>query len=167
LKLPTVEEVSGLSSGAIAAVVYTHLGYRIHEYAERFLTDGGNALRHLRDMLHEEEAVSVSKTNHIAHGRSGQQPGLHIATTKCIDGSMKRWSFTQKALDRTISSWPNTEKIPLAVKAPCTIPLSFHPMDCISLCRSLSYPPQEGILMEDGSYYVDGGISAPAPTHQG
>lgn len=166
LTIPPVEAVSGASAGAIAAVVYTHLGHRIHEYTERFLTDGGNAMKHLKNMLHEEESMSAPVTYHNIHKERRQAPGLYIATTKCIDGSLKRWSFKKDSLYASISSQWNTDSILLAVKASCTIPPSFHPVDCISNISNLSYPPEDGILMEDGFHYVDGGIASTAPTYK-
>ena len=162
--IPPVIAACGSSSGAIVAVVYCHLGHRIHEYAERFLSDSGNAYKHLKDMLHEEEA---QLTSNFGNTNPTQQPILHIATTKCIDGSTKLWSFdrSNQTLYKTISSHWNIDPMLKAVKASCKIPISFHPFDCLDMngMKNSSYPSEEGIRMEDGLFHVDGGIAAPAP----
>ncbi len=162
--IPPVSAVCGSSAGAIVAVVYCHLGHRIHEYAERFLSDSGHAYKHLKDMLHEEEAQSASNFDTT---NTTQKPILHIATTKCVDGSLKLWSFdrSNQTLYKTISSHWNIDPMLKAVQASCKIPMSFHPFDCLdmNIIKNSSYPSEEGIRLEDGLFHVDGGIAAPAP----
>ena len=65
----------------------------------------------------------------------------------------------------TISPSWNTDMILKTVRASCTIPLSFHPMNLFPSFwnDSLHYLDEEGVCI-DGTYYVDGGIASPAPT---
>ncbi len=170
--LPRIKAVSGSSAGAIAAVVYSQMPHRIEEYASEFIETRGRAIEILKRMLHEEERArsSVREVDNnstpeiVTHGRSkqNQPPSLHIATTKCLDGSHNLFTF-QPNLYPTISSSWNIDNILEAVRASCTIPLSFHPADIMFKNQSLSYPNSDGILI-DGNHHVDGGIAAPAPS---
>jgi len=175
--LPPITDVSGSSSGAIAAVVVSKIPHRIEEFAHRFITDRGKALETLSSMLLDEERHWMSNTisnaesdrcdtenilNTSIERRFRNTSNLHIATTKCKDGSLKLFKFSNNQVFKTISSNWNTDKIIEAVTASCTIPASFHPVDIFSKSVNLSYPDSEGIFI-DGEFYVDGAISAPAP----
>jgi predicted acylesterase/phospholipase RssA len=162
--LPPIKAVSGSSAGAIAAVMYAKLPHRIDEFVSDFIEQRGNALKILTKMMYEEENAANSETG----GRNGTivswhkkvaPPRLSIATTKCRDGSVHMFTFTGNTLYKSISSTWTTDKVLNVVKASCTIPNSFHPMDMLSQSR---YPIEEGIEI-DGEYHVDGGIAAPVP----
>jgi predicted acylesterase/phospholipase RssA len=125
-------------------------------------------------MLHEDElSSSHPPANHIAptttttivRNKLGDLslPTLHIGTTRSVNGEFKLFSFPahKPMLFRTISSSWNTDYIMKCVEASCHIPQAFHPFDIFNR-RSLSYPEGDGVLI-DGSYYVDGAISCPAP----
>ncbi len=169
--LPRIRAVSGSSAGAIAAVVYSQIPHRIEEYASEFIETRGRAIEILKRMLHEEERArsSVRKIDMnstpeiVTHGRSrqNQPPSLHVATTKCLDGSHHLFTFPPNLYPTISSSW-NIDYILEAVKASCTIPLSFHPADIMFKNQSITYPDSDGIFI-DGSYHVDGGIAAPVP----
>eukprot|EP00978_Attheya_sp_CCMP212_P006939 scaffold16220_cov51-Attheya_sp.AAC.2 len=172
--LPPIQAVAGSSSGAIAAVIQARLPDRIDEFTHRFISDRGKALTILNSMLHEEELSSShpppshttpTTTTTIVRNKFGDLnlPTLHIGTTRSVNGEFKLFSFPahKPMLFRTISSSWNTDDIMKCVEASCHIPQSFHPFDIFSR-RSLSYPEGDGVLI-DGSYYVDGAISCPAP----
>ena len=163
--LPRIKAVAGSSAGAIAAVLHTRLPHRIEEYASRFIAERGHALKTLTTMLHEEEN-SLNASNHpsfttITDGKREIPPSLHIATTKCIDGSKHLFSFPGTMFSSISTTW-TTDKVLDAVKASCTIPQSFHPADIIFKRQNISYPDVDGIYIE-GHHHVDGGIASPAP----
>jgi|AntRauTorckE5430_2_1112549.scaffolds.fasta_scaffold01390_8 predicted acylesterase/phospholipase RssA len=168
-QLPRIKAVSGSSAGAIAAVCFARMPHRVEEFAERFISERGHALQTLRTMLHQEENLlnsidSEQFTSHVAtEGKKHVPPSLHIATTKCVDGSHHLFHFSG-CVDKysSISSAWTTDKILDAVKASCTIPQSFHPADMIFKSQSISYSDSEGVMI-DGQGHVDGGIAAPAP----
>jgi predicted acylesterase/phospholipase RssA len=166
--IPRIKSVSGSSSGAIAAVCYARLPHRVEEFAERFISDRGHALQTLQTMLHQEENSlnmdnGPSTSPIIAKGKYEAPPSLHIATTKCVDGSHYLFHFSGCVNQySSISSAWTTDKILDAVKASCTIPQSFHPADIIFKSQNISYSVHEGIII-DGEGHVDGGIAAPAP----
>ena len=181
--IPPIKAVAGSSSGAIAAVVFTKLPQRIEEYAEQFIQTRGKALEILSSMLLDEERhlsgilynggpASLSSSHQHQHStvsidqrKRNNIPNLYVATTKCNDGSTHLFRYNTNEMFSTISSSWNTDSILQAVKASCTIPSSFHPIDLLPglFMDKISYPDQEGILI-DGQYYVDGGISSPVPS---
>jgi predicted acylesterase/phospholipase RssA len=163
-----IRAVAGSSSGAIAATAMTLLPLRcLEEYSYRFLNDRGYAIRHLQQMLMEEDLISAAAfstssstatTDAEQQQRQPERPLLVICTTKCSTGKMHLLSFEVSTGQR-----PPTELILKAVKASCLIPRSFHPFDMFSRF-DLSYANEEGILLDDGSFHVDGGIAAPIPS---
>ena len=64
--LPRIKAVSGSSAGAIAAVVHARLPHRVEEFATKFISERGNALKTLKSMLHEEE-----NSHNLLHGSKG------------------------------------------------------------------------------------------------
>lgn len=177
LSIPPIKAVGGSSSGAIAAVIFTKLPHRLEEYAEEFIQTRGKALETLSKMLLDEERHWSSLGRPESSRDSGntaivsidqrirnKTPSLYIATTRCNDGSSHLFRFNTNEMYSTISSSWNTDSILQAVRASCTIPPSFHPVDLLPglFFDKLSYPDEEGIPI-DGKYYVDGGISSPAP----
>mmetsp|Transcript_25273 Transcript_25273/g.37221 ORF Transcript_25273/g.37221 Transcript_25273/m.37221 type:complete len:318 (+) Transcript_25273:56-1009(+) len=169
---PPIKSVSGSSAGAIAAVVVTRAPHRIHDYAQRFMNDGGRAFHHLEELLKESETETRGSSN-VDHGR---RPSLHICTTKCSDGSVHLFNFdnmndlpsSSYQSNNNQSSLSETERILQCARASCAIPPSFHPWDVLSPLSKYhnqvpSYHDSEGIKLEDGCHHVDGGISAPAP----
>eukprot|EP00566_Odontella_aurita_P018570 CAMPEP_0113551402 /NCGR_PEP_ID=MMETSP0015_2-20120614/14505_1 /TAXON_ID=2838 /ORGANISM="Odontella" /LENGTH=329 /DNA_ID=CAMNT_0000452291 /DNA_START=354 /DNA_END=1340 /DNA_ORIENTATION=+ /assembly_acc=CAM_ASM_000160 len=174
--LPPIEAVAGSSSGAIAAAALARLPHRVDEYADRFISEGGDALRILRDMLHEEErreslpsssSLSSVKTADV-DVRRATAPSLHVAATRCSDGRLHLFSFPRdNGAFRSISAGWNTDRLLKCVEASCRIPQSFHPIDVTPglfgrMRGNASYPEEEGVRI-DGKSYVDGGIAAPAP----
>lgn len=176
----SIQGVAGSSSGAIAAVVFSKMPHRIEEFAERFIQTRGKALETLASMLHEEETHWTVGNNNVDGSEHQNKnkvdisidqrmtkvpPSLYIATTRCKDGTPHLFRFSNNQMYSTISSSWNTDIILKAVRASCTIPASFHPIDLIPSFwnDSLHYPNEEGICI-DGVYCVDGGIAAPAPT---
>mmetsp|Transcript_32611 Transcript_32611/g.60274 ORF Transcript_32611/g.60274 Transcript_32611/m.60274 type:complete len:293 (+) Transcript_32611:179-1057(+) len=155
-----VRAVSGSSSGAIAATLFVYFSNdRIKEYADRFISDGGRAMYHLEKMMDENKEGSAEYNNNTS---------LHIATTRCSNGSLHLFDFPPK-----LSSMKPSDKDHLVkcLEASCKIPQYFHPSDVLLPSRlwpsssSLTYPEEDGVVI-DGTAYVDGGISAPAPpTH--
>lgn len=138
-----IQSVAGSSSGAIAASVVACFPHRVDEYTDRFIKDSGRAFANFSEMLAE------TSTN------PGCTPVLHIATTRCVDGSLKVFSFQSENLQL------QRDKMLLALQASCRIPLSFHPWDVFSK-NAPSYPKQNSVEI-DGNHYVDGGIAAPCP----
>lgn len=146
----SIQSVAGSSSGAIVAAVLACMPHRLEEYADRFMHDGGRAFANFKDMLNDS-SDKVRETQMIIH-----RPTLHIATTKCTDGSLKLFSFQPGNIH------VHHEKLLLALKASCKIPASsFHPRDVFSK-HAPSYPDLDGIGI-DGESYVDGAIAAPCP----
>jgi len=165
---PRIKAVSGSSAGAIAAVVFARMPHRVEEFAEHFISERGQALKTLRTMLYQEEnSLNMDRQRStspvVTEGKKTVPPSLHIATTKCVDGSHHLFHFSG-CVDKysSISSAWTTDKILDAVKASCTIPQSFHPADMIFKSQSIAYADSEGIMI-DGQGHVDGGIAAPAP----
>ena len=145
-KLP-IRAVSGSSSGAIAAALFVYFpAERVRQYADRFISDGGRAMYHFEEMIGEasRDATDCDETT------------LHVAATRCSDGSLHLFDFPPK-----LSSVSNSELV-RCLKASCKIPQQFHPSDVLPSRWSPAYPEEEGIII-GGSSYVDGGISAPAP----
>lgn len=167
--LHKIKSVGGSSAGAIAAVLHARLPNRIEEFAMKFISDRGHAFETLKAMLYEEENSENLKTTYreplavVSDGKGVKPPRLHIATTRCEDGSNYVFNFSG-CFDQysSISTSWTTDKVLDAVKASCKIPQSFHPVDIISTSQSACtpYPDSDGILI-DGSYHVDGGIAAP------
>jgi predicted acylesterase/phospholipase RssA len=162
-----IRAVAGSSSGAIAATAMTLLPlHRLEEYSDRFLHDRGHVIRNLQQMLLEEDSIAAAAstttlTTTTATEQQQKQPErplLVICTTKCSTGKMHLFSF-----DMPNGKPPPTEDILKAVQASCIIPRSFHPFDMF-FRYDLSYPDDEGVRMDDGSFHVDGGIAAPIPS---
>ena len=174
----SIRGVAGSSSGAIAAVVFSKMPHRIEEFAERFIKKRGKALETLASMLHEEETHWTAKNDVVGNENQNTKvevsidqtltkataPSIYIATTRCKDGMPHLFRFSNNQIYSTISSNWNTDVILKTVKASCMIPSSFHPIDLFPSFwdDSLHYLDEEGICI-DGTYYVDGGIAAPAP----
>jgi predicted acylesterase/phospholipase RssA len=145
----SIQSVAGSSSGAIVAAVLTCMPYRLEEYSDRFMHDGGRAFANFKKMLNDP-------SDKVGESQIINRPTLHIATTKCSDGSLKLFSFQPDNIHH------KHEKVLLALKASCKIPVSsFHPWDVFSK-HAPSYPDYDGIEI-DGDSYVDGGIAAPCP----
>lgn len=188
LPILPIKSVSGSSSGAIAAVIFAKIPHRIEEFAARFIERRGKALEILSSMLHDEERhwTSTCGENDIINDHDSSlnnsdttrlnassmldqrivkvPPNLYIAVTRCTDGLPHLFRFSNNRMFSTISSSWNTDGILEAVRASCTIPASFHPIDLFPglFNQSVQYPDIEGISI-DGSSYVDGGIASPAP----
>lgn len=178
--LPPIKSVAGSSSGAIAAVIFTKLPHRLDEYAQEFIETRGKAFEILSTMLLDEErhwSTNITKDDVGNRNNFGSDtivsvdpskrkyaPSLYVAATRCKDGSSHFFRFNTNDMYSTISSSWNTDSILEAVKASCTIPPSFHPFDIFPgvFVDQVTYPDEEGIQIE-GKYYVDGGISSPAP----
>lgn len=141
-KFPPIQAISGSSSGSIAAAVATQAPQRIPEFAQRFIKERGNGLTALEEFLSESDENCVESS-----------PLLYICTTKCIDGSVHVFSA---------SELNDKEEVLKCVRASCTIPRSFHPMDVLESSGSVAYPDSDGIEIR-GEHYVDGGIAGPAP----
>lgn len=152
-----IRAVAGSSAGAIAATVMAMLPQRVEEYSDRFLQDRGHAFRNLQQMLMEIEADKRD------HHSSSVPEMLAICTTKCSNGKMHLFSYdTTDSSTTAAARSTNIDAILKSVQASCVIPRSFHPFDMFSR-QPLSYPDDEGIEMEDGTFHVDGGIAAPVP----
>jgi predicted acylesterase/phospholipase RssA len=106
--------VAGSSSGAIVAAVLACFPHRIEEYKTRFLEDGGRALRNFQEML-VESSITNKQTEKLA-----TRPLLHIATTNCINGSLKICVF-----DPNNPHEDHYHMILLALRASCHIPPTF------------------------------------------
>ena len=144
---PKIDVVAGSSSGAIVAAVLGCFPHRLDEYTDRFLKDGGRAFGNFQEMLLQENTTDTAL------------PRLKIATTNCLDGSLKLFSFDYNA-QQQLPDQLEKDRILRALQASCRIPGTFHPWDLFA--KEVSYPENDGIEI-DGDYYVDGGIAAPAP----
>ena len=137
--------VSGSSSGAIAASAFVYFNdEQIKDYAERFITDGGRAMFHFKQMLDECKLPS-------------KQQDLHIATTRCYDGSLHLFDFPAGS-----SSDQSRSRLVKCLEASCKIPHHFHPADVLPSKWPSKYPEEDGIII-GGISFCDGGIAAPAP----
>eukprot|EP00977_Amphora_coffeiformis_P007007 scaffold1519_cov166-Amphora_coffeaeformis.AAC.7 len=145
-----VDHVVGASGGAIAAAVLA-ANIPIDDYAHAFIQQRGRGMKLLQDYWSQHVSSESSAPN-----SSALRPGLHIATTRCEDGSSKIFSFDR--LD-------DKERIFDCIQASCLIPPTFHPLDIMS--SPSPYPEYEGLPIDDPvegmDFYVDGGISTPAP----
>lgn len=173
--------VSGSSSGAIAATLFTLLPDRIEEFTSRFIKQRGGGISLLNEMLQglPDTDIGSSCKNNVQHHLHNHET-LFIATTKCNDASLHLFPFSKEKFEKNtyLEKIDYVEKISQCIQASCTIPPTFHPMDIlhwnqIPSMRSffsssdqpksnLSYPESEGIEI-DGVYYVDGGIASPCP----
>jgi predicted acylesterase/phospholipase RssA len=207
LSLPPIHAVSGSSSGSIAATLFAYFSHeQVQEYANKFISDGGRAMHHLKQLVidanasaearyyrnsQQQRGSSSSSCNacladtqcsaerylpdsaramsHLremivdANANNGDQPlTLHIATTRCSDGSLHCFNFPSNLS----SSSFDIHTLLQCLEASCKIPPHFHPVDVIQNNKwgssSLTYPEEDGICI-NGIAYVDGGISAPAP----
>jgi predicted acylesterase/phospholipase RssA len=138
-----IKHVAGASGGSIAATVVTQIPHLLEDYARDFMSTRGRALSLLKDAL-EDASTSTER----------DAPSLHIATTRCRDGQGHLVSFSTPILDH--------RRLLTSLEASCLIPPSFHPWDIFSSTPT-TYPEQDGIVLEDGYAYVDGGIATPAP----
>lgn len=137
--------VSGSSSGAIAASAFVYFtDQQIKDYADRFINDGGRAMFHFKQMLEEEEF----------NNKPSAQQTLHIATTRCSDGSLHLFDFQTASINRS--------RLVKCLEASCKIPAHFHPADVVQSKWLSKYPEEDGIII-DGKSFCDGGIAAPAP----
>ena len=144
-----IAAVSGSSSGAIAATLFVYFPTdQIKEFADRFVSDGGRAMYHLKNMIYDNKIY----TNNIEHDTS-----LHIATTRCSDGGLELFDFPSH-----LSSVSDKDHLVSCLQASCKIPAHFHPADVLASSSSIAYPEEDGIMI-DGRTYVDGCISSPAP----
>ena len=161
-KLPPIHAVSGSSSGAIAATLYVCFPNQIQEYTDRFISDGGRAMYHLKEMIYDDDGNT--NTSSVDNDTNNNNTSLHIATTRCSDGSLQLFDFPSKLQSSIIDK----DRLLNCLQASCKIPPHFHPSDVLEKSRWLSsssyaiYPEQDGIII-NGESYVDGGISAPAP----
>jgi len=146
-----IRVVSGSSSGAIAAALFVYFpAERVREYADRFISDGGRAMYHFKEMI--DETAEANRD-----GIDGGATTLHVATTRCSDGALHVFDFPPNppsVFDKT--------HLVRCLEASCKIPQQFHPSDVLPSRWPSTYPEEEGVFI-DGSSYVDGGISAPAP----
>ena len=159
-KLLPIHAVSGSSSGAIAATLYVYFPNQIQEYTDRFILDGGRAMYHLKEMIYDDDG---SNTSSVDNDTNNNNTSLHIATTRCSDGSLQLFNFPSKLQ----SSVSDKDHLVNCLRASCEIPPHFHPSDVLTKSSWISssyaiYPEQDGIII-NGESYVDGGISAPAP----
>ncbi len=94
---PRTKAVAGSSAGSIAAVLHSRMPHRIEEFAVKFISDRGHALKTLTAMLHEEEnsqnLLPPSSTSVVPEKGYGS-PNLYIATTKCADGSQHLFRYS-------------------------------------------------------------------------
>jgi predicted acylesterase/phospholipase RssA len=185
-----IRHVAGSSGGSVAATVVTqlrggdlsasapglpHHPYQqeqqhliIDEYAQGFMNKRGRAMTLLKERL----TTNVNVNNRQQHSSQPQetlsQPVLGICTTKCSDGTAHMFPFTDP-----IENDKQLERLLTCVEASCAIPRSFHPWDVFT-SQTVQYPAEDGIQISkldaaaadhytDDSYYVDGGIAAPAP----
>lgn len=140
-----ITAVSGSSSGALAASAFVYLtNEQLKECAERFITDGGRAMYHFKQIFDECTIPSTKQS-------------LHIATTRCSDGSLHLFDFPA-------GSSPEQSKTHLmkCLEASCKIPHHFHPADIFQSRWPSTYPEEDGIII-NGKSFCDGGIAAPAP----
>lgn len=149
-KSVSIQSVAGSSSGAIVAAALTYIPHRLDEYTDRFLQDGGRAFANFNELLSDVDAPTNDQPQ-----ASNNRPTLHIATTRCSDGSLQLFSFQRNNLQM------QRGRLLLALQASCKIPVSFHPWDAFS-SQTPVYPNQDGVEV-DRKFYVDGGISAPCP----
>ena len=122
-------------------------------------TDSGRVMSHLREMIIDANVNNVIATS--ASNRHNQPLTLHIATTRCSDGSLHLFNFPSNLSSSDIHT------LLQCLEASCKIPPHFHPVDVLQNNKwwgssSLTYPEEDGICI-NGISYVDGGISAPAP----
>jgi predicted acylesterase/phospholipase RssA len=192
-----ITDVVGASGGAIAATVValTHQQQQLQQrspqsssssfledYVHAFITQRGRGLQLLQELWptmeqHDERTVQEQKQEDpdTSSFSSSSTLGLHIATTRCEDGTSQIFSFgAPDHHHNNMSYWTSsttpqrTKRIMDCLQASCLIPPSFHPLDLVS--SPSPYPDYEGypLTTEDGivgtQFYVDGGIATPAPT---
>lgn len=142
-----ISNVAGSSSGSVAAAAFALLSrHQVEEYAARFISEKGRAMYHLKQILNDEPTTRRPRFN------------LHVATTRCSDGSLRLFSFpSESTLD--------TGYLLKCLEASCRIPQHFHPFDVLPnrWFPPSSYPESDGVII-DGCSHVDGGISAPCPS---
>jgi len=162
-KLPPIHAVSGSSSGAIAATLFAYFPNQIQDYTDRFISDGGRAMYHLKEMIYDD--TDGGNNNLVVDNETNNNDtSLHIATTRCSDGTLQLFDFPSKLQSSIIDK----DHLVNCLQASCKIPPHFHPSDVLEKSRWLSsssyaiYPEQDGIIINRESY-VDGGITAPAP----
>lgn len=177
--LPPIAAVAGSSSGAMAAAVFVRAPHRLKEFAYNFIEDGGRAFHHLEAMLradglrHDIDDDNDNRADHRRVDGGGRRPSLHVAATRCSDGSLRLFNFYDNH-HRRLYGDRDIDELLTAVEASCRIPSSFHPADVLrgdlfsffplsSSSSRPTYPDAEGVLCVDGHRYVDGAISAPAP----
>mmetsp|Transcript_25907 Transcript_25907/g.40652 ORF Transcript_25907/g.40652 Transcript_25907/m.40652 type:complete len:274 (-) Transcript_25907:73-894(-) len=141
-----IHAVSGSSSGALAASAFVHFtDEQIKDYAESFINDRGRAMFHFKQMFGQCNNVTPTQQN------------LHIATTRCSDGSLHLFDFLAGS-----SSDQSRSRLTECLEASCKIPHHFHPADVLPSKWPSKYPEENGIII-DGNSFCDGGIAAPAP----
>jgi len=169
--LPQIKAIAGSSSGSIAATILSRMPHRLEEFTDEFISKRGEAISILKSILHDEEKIlsGISSTQHsngsinISSKANQQRPNLYIATTNCMDGSLHLKEFSNHVEFATISSSWDNDLLMKTILASCTIPPSFHPLDLLPYrSYDLSYPSEEGVIIDDKAY-VDGGIAAPIP----
>lgn len=141
-----IHAVSGSSSGALAASAFAYFtDEQIQDYAERFINDGGRAMFHFKQMLDQCDNIPSA------------QQSLHIATTRCSDGSLHLFDFPAGS-----SSDKSRSHLLECLEASCRIPHHFHPADVLPSKWPSKYPEEDGIVI-NGNSFCDGGIAAPDP----
>lgn len=149
----TIDHVVGASGGAIAAAVMA-ADISIDDYAQAFIRQRGNGMNLLQEFWSHTRTTSSPNTSRNTDKKASV--GLHIATTRCQDGSSKVFSF---------NTLEDPERIFQCIRASCLIPPTFHPLDIVS--SPSPYPDREGLAIDDPvegvDFYVDGGIATPAP----
>lgn len=136
-----IKEAVGSSGGSIAATILARSPNSIDDYINDFIQSRGRGLDLLKDVLRNKTHASPIC------------PELGICTTICRTGKSKVFRFSSN--DRQQDDY-----LLKCIEASCKIPRSFHPWDIFS--KHVTYADEEGIRIGD-DYYVDGGISAPAP----
>lgn len=159
-----IRHVVGASGGAlVAAIVANKSSISLEDYATAFIQARGRGLELLQQFWSSPNDATTPVSNKGSNNNNNFI-NLHIATTRCEDGSAHVFSFA--ASDLMNQPHTSRDQILTCIRASCLIPPTFHPVDVVASSPS-PYPNHEGIAIQDAQgnwgYHVDGGIAAPAP----
>ena len=176
---------AGSSGGAIAATLLAcSSADEMDDYRREFVRRRGGGLELLREFLPPSLGGNKNGSNcNSDEMMRGAADELHVCATRNSDGSPKIFKFGGASPgsssegggggSATIATTTTDPSLLMdCVRASCTIPRSFHPVDVLRRQTAISYPEGDGVAIHDdeggggddaAAYYCDGGIASPAP----